>query len=271
MTTATPTKKERRDQARQERIAREQAEAAWTARRRRFTRLGAVLGAAAVVVVILVAVSSSGGGSASTSSSASSSAVAGTQASRSLLNGIPQKGLTLGNANAPVRVLEFADLQCPFCAQYSTQVLPTLVEKYVKTGKVKMELRLIPILGEDSRTAANWAAAAALQNKTWQFSEAFFADQGQEGSGYVNEDFLTSVAEQVDGLNVDEVKEQQGSEEAGAIVNQSTRQASTAGVSGTPTFRIGRTNQTLEALEITALEAAQFEQQIDRLLGQGGG
>jgi protein-disulfide isomerase len=250
------------------RAAREAAEARETAQAKRKQRLLILAGALAVAAVIVVAavlISQSGG------DDDGGGGGGGSQLANQTFEGIPQTRLTLGQPDAPVTLVEFADLQCPFCAQYSTQVLPTLVEKYVKTGKVKMELRLIPILGEDSRTAANWAAAAALQNKTWQFSEAFFADQGQEGSGYVNEDFLTSVAEQVDGLNVDEVKEQQGSEEAGAIVNQSTRQASTAGVSGTPTFRIGRTNQTLEALEITALEAAQFEQQIDRLLGQGGG
>ena len=185
--------------------------------------------------------------------------------------GIPQDRITLGRPDAPVTLVEFADLQCPFCAQYSTQVLPGLIEKYVRTGKVKMELRLIPILGDDSRTAADWAAAAALQNRTWQFSEAFFENQGQEGSGYVNEEFLTGIAEQVDGLDVDKVKEQQGSDEAAAIVRESQQAGEHGDVQRHPVVRSGARTRALEALELTALEASQFEQRIDALLAEGGG
>ena len=256
MTTATPTKKERRDQARQERIAREQAEAARTARRRRFTRLGAVLGAAAVVVVILVAVSSSGGGStASTSSSASSSAVAGTQASRSLLNGIPQKGLTLGNANAPVRVLEFADLQCPFCRDYTTGVMPGLVQKYVRTGKVRMEFHALAFIGPDSVRAARVAEAAGRQNKLWNVADLAYHNQGAENSGWATDGKLRSIAAAVPGLDVKQVFAARNSAAVTAQLKAASDLATRSGVNETPTFLVGR-GSSLKAVDAAGLPAA---------------
>jgi protein-disulfide isomerase len=256
MTTATPTKKERRDQARQERIAREQAEAARTARRRRFTRLGAVLGAAAVVVVILVAVSSSGGGStASTSSSASSSAIAGTQASRSLLNGIPQKGLTLGNANAPVRVLEFADLQCPFCRDYTTGVMPGLVQKYVRTGKVRMEFHALAFIGPDSVRAARVAEAAAQQNKLWNVADLAYHNQGTENSGWATDGKLRGIAAAVPGLDVKQVFAARNSAAVTAQLKAASDLATRSGVNETPTFLVGR-GSSLKAVDAAGLPAA---------------
>jgi len=256
MTTATPTKKERRDQARQERIAREQADAARTARRRRFTRLGAVLGAAAVVVAILVAVSSSGGGStASTSSSASSSAVAGTQASRSLLNGIPQKGLTLGNANAPVRVLEFADLQCPFCRDYTTGVMPGLVQKYVRTGKVRMEFHALAFIGPDSVRAARVAEAAGQQNKLWNVADLAYHNQGAENSGWATDGKLRSIAAAVPGLDVKQVFAARDSAAVTARLKAASDLATRSGVNETPTFLVGR-GSSLKAVDAAGLPAA---------------
>jgi len=257
MTTATPTKKERRDKARQERIAREQAEGARIARRRRFTRLGAVLGAAAVVVAILVAVSSSGGGStASTSSSASSSApVAGTQATRSLLNGIPQKGLTLGNANAPVRVLEFADLQCPFCRDYSLGVMPGLVQKYVRTGKVRMEFHALAFIGPDSVRAARVAEAAGRQNKLWDVADLAYHNQGKENSGWATDAKLRSIAAAVPGLDVNQVFAARNGAAVTAQLKAAGDLATSSGVNETPTFLVGR-GSSLKAVDAAGLPAA---------------
>jgi len=256
VTRPTATRNERREQARRARIQREQGEAANAARRRRFTRLGAVLGAAAVVVVILVAVSSSGGGStASTSSSASSSAVAGTQASRSLLNGIPQKGLTLGNANAPVRVLEFADLQCPFCRDYSLGVMPGLVQKYVRTGKVRMEFHALAFIGPDSVRAARVAEAAGRQNKLWDVADLAYHNQGKENSGWATDAKLRSIAAAVPGLDVNQVFAARNSAAVTAQLTAASDLATRSGVNETPTFLVGR-GSSLKAVDAAGLPAA---------------
>ena len=97
--------------------------------------------------------------------------LAGTAKANSLFRGIPQSGPTLGDPGAPVTMIEYADLQCPFCGAYTRDTLPTLVKRYVRTGKVRMELRPITILGPDSGTAH---AAAARSRASRSARRRFF-------------------------------------------------------------------------------------------------
>ena len=65
---------------------------------------------------------------------------------RALL-GIPQAGVVLGDPNAPVTLVEWADLQCPFCREWSTAAFPALVHDYVRTGKLQIVFRGLAFLG----------------------------------------------------------------------------------------------------------------------------
>ena len=112
----------------------------------------------------------------------------------SLLAGIPEHNGVLGDPKAKVTVTEFLDLQCPICAEASKQTLPTLINDYVRTGKVKLQARTLHFIGPDSARAARAAAAAQEQGKLWPFVEAFYAAQGAENSGYVTDGFLRDVA-----------------------------------------------------------------------------
>src|SRR4051812_38074684 len=183
MASRTKLKQEAREE--RERIAAEAA--AGERRTRRLWQLGVTVGIAAAVVIIAILVSSAG-----------TKKVAGP----TLFAGIPQQGLVLGNPNAPVTMTEFADLQCPVCREYTAAVLPTLVRRYVSTGKVKMVFQDLAFLGDDSVTAGRAAAAAGTQNKLWQFIDGFYGAQGDENSGYVTDNFLRSVGQKVPGLNV---------------------------------------------------------------------
>ena len=261
MTAATPTKKDRRDQARRERLEREQAEAAAAARRRRFTRLGAVLAVAAVVVVALVAVSSSGGGgdktaaTGSAASSSSASSLAGVQASADLLKGIPQDGISLGSAKAPVRVLEFADLQCPFCRQATLDVLPNVIKHYVRPGRVRMEFHALAFIGPDSVRAARVAEAAGRQDKLWNVTELAYHNQGKENSGWATDATLRRITGAVRGLDTNKVFAARDGAGVTNALKAAGALATAHKVNETPTFLVGRGND-LKATDAAGLTAA---------------
>lgn len=161
--------------------------------------------------------------------------------------GLPQDGIRLGKASAPVTLVEFADLQCPFCGDYARDVLPTVLDEYVRPGKVKLELNLMTFVGEDSVKAAKVAAAASLQKRFWDFTDAFYAAQGQENTGYVTDDFLkeTAAASIVDF----EAAKDAGST-ADRVLDQAQRAAEQLGVKSTPSFFLRRGHD-LTPLEIT--------------------
>jgi protein-disulfide isomerase len=84
------------------------------------------------------------------------------------LDGIPQKGLVLGTPRAPVTVVEYADLTCAPCAAAHRGLVPTLVERYVRSGEASLELR--PLATNDrARGLARSAFAAGLQERGWHF------------------------------------------------------------------------------------------------------
>ena len=243
MSTSVP-KRELREQRRAERQAAEAAEAARATRRRRLGMLGGAAALAAILVAV-AAIVSSGGAAAPKVKPVESS----------LLAGIPERNGVLGDPKAKVTVTEFLDLQCPICAEASKQTLPTLINDYVRTGKVKLEARTLHFLGPDSDRAARAAAAAQQQGKLWPFVEAFYAAQGPENSGYVTDDFLRDVAGAA-GADPDKVVDgtsQQGMAKADA-------EAAKLGVNSTPTFTVTKDGKTKVigsgVLDAAALKAA---------------
>jgi protein-disulfide isomerase len=246
------SRKEQREQARAEREAREAAERAVAQRNRRMLQLGGALLAAAVIVVVAIAISSGGGSK--KGGSAQGNAAGSTQTAQ-LLSGVPQQGITLGNPKAPVTLVEFADLQCPFCRDYTINTFPTIVAKYVKPGKVKMEFQNYAFIGPDSLTAARAAEAAGKQNKLWSFIDVFYNNQGSENTNYVTDAFLTKIAK---GAGVDPQKmladrADPKVDQAIALAQQSAQQA---GVNSTPTFLIKKAGTPVQKVSASGLEAA---------------
>ena len=219
------------------------------------TRLGLL--AALAVIAVLVAVSIAGPGS------KSSSTGGGTKtATESMFSGIPQHGIALGSPKAPVTMVEFGDLQCPFCAQYDRDVLPTLVDRYVRTGKLRLELRLLRFLGPDSDKLARVAAVAATQNRMWQFVDLAYKRQGPENSGYATDDFINMLAADA-GLRRTAVGA--GAEQE---VRRSEQAARTLGIDSTPSFLIGRTGRPLSRFEPSDLTPGSFTPAIEKELGR---
>ncbi len=139
-------------------------------------------------------------------SSASPSALQGAAAVAKLFKGIPQTGLVLGDPNAPVTLIEYIDLQCPICQEFETTELPTLVDKFVRPGKLKIEMQPWSILDRtpdvhDSARGQKATIAAAAQNKAFNFAEVLYDNQGPEDSGWLNDGMISKIAASVDGLD----------------------------------------------------------------------
>jgi protein-disulfide isomerase len=157
---------------------------------------------------------------------------------------IPQDGAILGQRDAPYTLVEFADLQCPFCARFDRDVLPAVIERFVRPGKLRIESRPVAFLGPDSSTGAAATVAAGEQDRMWQFADLWYRNQGPENSGYATPQFLGSIARGAS-LEFDRWQRQSNSPELLAILERNAQAARTARVSGTPQFRLGPTGGTL--------------------------
>jgi protein-disulfide isomerase len=243
MADSTDTRKERRATARAERDR--AAEAAQARRRQRLWILGGVL-ALAVVVVVVVALAASGGSDAPARKAGE--ILPGQIETNARFTGIPQRGIVVGKPNAPVTLVEFADLQCPFCRNYTTAVMPSIVDRYVRTGKLRMEFRNVSFIGQDSLRAAQMAGAAGLQNKLWQYVDLFYTNQGDENSGYVTDEFMTRIGRAVRGLDVQKAMNDRGLPSIQRALTEAQTEWTTAGFNGTPAFLLGPTGGRLTAM-----------------------
>lgn len=264
------TRKQRRDQARAERKALEQAEAAGVQRRKRLIQLGSVIGAVVVIVIVIV-VATSGGSKGGIEKPKSGKTPTAVTEVTSLLAGVPQNGNTLGNPSAPVTMQYFGDLECPICREFTTGALKPLIEKYVRTGKMKIEYRNLETATrepETFRTQQIAALAAGKQRKAWDYIELFYHEQGQEGSGYVTEKYLQELAQQVSGLNLATWTSDRNNPQFANTVTSDAQAANGAGFTGTPSFLIGKTGESGQKYEYSSLtDPSGFESAINKLLG----
>ncbi len=216
-----------------------------TERRQRLVKLASAAAFLALVVVaVLIVVSQSG------SEGGDSDNVVGAAQVDGELAGIPQRGMVLGDPGAEVKLLEFADLQCPFCKGYAEEVLPQVIESQVRTGKARIEFRNFTIIDADSTPAGAAAIAAGAQGRGWNFVEVFYRNQGAEGSGYVTDEFLTAVAKAAGVSDIARWNRERRSSQVLAAVAASTSEAESLGFTGTPSFALdGPRTAGVEALE----------------------
>jgi protein-disulfide isomerase len=246
-----------RARARAVRVAGEERSCAVQARARRWRLLAIAAAAALVLVVAAIALSARDGATAGAPSARATSA---------LFAGIPEHGIALGRAGAPVTLEEYADLQCPYCRRFAATILPRVVRGYVRTGKVRLVFRNLAFIGPDSVNAARLAATAGEQNRLWPFVDRFYADQRAENTGYVTDAFLRSVARQVPGLDVPRALRAAGSPAALRQLEQSTGRAQRLGIDSTPSFAIQRRGGRPRPLAVDTLNAAAFTRALNAAL-----
>lgn len=219
----------------------------------------------AIVAVVVVAVAAGGilltrGGSSSSSSSGP------TGDTNALVAGIHQDGTLLGRPGAAVTLKVYEDLQCPYCRQFTEDALPGIVEKYVRTGKVKLDWRGLGFIGPDSDKALRIALAAANQNKLWEVIEGFYARQGEENTGWVTDKLVDEVLASVPGLDAAQVKKDAKSDAITEKVKEIQADATAAGVSGTPSFFIQQGVNTPYQIQVVWTSADNFTAALDDAL-----
>jgi protein-disulfide isomerase len=252
---------EAKAKARQEREAAERKEQEAAARKRRMMLLGGVLAAAIVVIAVVVVISQSG-------TEEKPTAAEGTQQANTLFAGIPQTGNVLGDPKAPVTIEEYVDLQCPFCQRFSQDALPDIVSEYVKTGQAKIVLQTLTFIGPDSERAARVAWSAAEQNKMFEFVENFYANQGEENSGYADEAFLKKIAGGVAGLDVTKALDGRDSAKVTSSIQGSQTAAQKANVDSTPSFLLGPSDGQLSKIETQSLTIEDFREPMKDALAE---
>ena len=219
--------------------------------------IGIVVAAVVIVGVVIGVVAlggddDDGGDSAQTTSQTTTAPEGG-----GLLDGIPQSGATIGAEDAPVEIVEFADLQCPFCAQASEEVTPQLVSEYVEPGDAKVQFVSIAFIGPDSERGAIAVEAAAQQDMGWQMAEALYVKQGGENTGWLSDDVVFATAEEI-GLDVDAFRADYESDEVAQAIFDNQNTASDAGVSSTPTYVVTGPNgsEVVPGADLSAVEDA---------------
>lgn len=148
----------------------------------------------------------------------------------------PDDLLAAGPVDAPVGVVVFSDYQCKFCAKWSSETLPLILD-YAKEGKVRVEWRDVNIFGDDSERAALASYAAAKQGKFWEYHDELFADgKSRKGSG-LSEKSLAKLAADL-GLDTKQFTTDVKSEEAAKMIDSNAQLGLQLGVYSTPAFLV---------------------------------
>jgi protein-disulfide isomerase len=190
---------------------------------------------------------------------------------------------TTGDPNAPIKIEEFSDFQCPFCKRFYDETEALLVENYVATGKVYFVYRsagnwvsdnINRVAGTNNSESADSAQAAYCagdQDKFWEMHDMLFANQTRENGGDFTARRLVAFAETLS-LDLDEFRSCFNGGEYSDEVDQDLEDAAAAGIQGTPHFVL---TYTLDGQVVTfpiggAQPYSVFQQELDRILAEMG-
>ena len=171
--------------------------------------------------------------------------------------------LAIGPIDAPVVLVVFADYQCSYCAKWSAETLPVMMN-YVADGDLRIEWRDVNIYGQDSERAARAAYAAALQGKFWDYHHELYPGGKLRSSGELSEDSLVQIAQQLS-LDVATFRADMAAEATVAEILRNQKLGIDLGAFSTPSFVMGGqpivgalpTEVFVDAVEQALLNAAQ--------------
>ncbi|HEX4931250.1 MAG TPA: thioredoxin domain-containing protein [Gaiellaceae bacterium] len=210
--------------------------------------IAAATAAAIALAVVIGIVSTRGGGGDVPPGSTLPEAAEAT----ALFRDISQQGVALGRVGAPVTLVEFIDMQCPFCREFEVDVLPTLIEKHVRSGKVRIEIRGLTFLGPDSERGMRAVLAAGRQNRLFEVMELLFFNQGPENSGWLSQDLVEAAARSIPGLDAARLVADMETGEVSDLIAEHADDAKRRGVNSTPTILVGKTGGELTRVDLAS-------------------
>lgn len=228
----------------------------------------AVLIGALAVLVLVIAVAgvvlATRGGSSSSSATPTKLADAGTIERQ--FAGIPQSGNVLGKATAPATLVEYIDLQCPVCRQFETEVMPSIIDRYVRTGKLKVIARPVVVIGPDSETGRKGMIAAFQQNRGFNFAQLLYFNQGAENGGWLDNSMVANAAASIPGVKVKALQTAAASKAVADEAATYDGQARADALAGTPTLVLGKTGGKLTSLGAGSPTLQQLTAAIEQTL-----
>lgn len=136
-----------------------------------------------------------------------------------------------GDPDAPVEIVEFSDFQCPYCARFWSDTLPSIQSEYIDTGKVKLIHRDFPLsFHSEAQKAAEAAECAGEQGKYYEYHDILYGNQDQLSVSYLKQHAADL------GLDTEAFNDCLDSGEMEDEVAQDMADGSAAGVTGTPAF-----------------------------------
>ncbi|MCA9392271.1 DsbA family protein [candidate division WWE3 bacterium] len=148
----------------------------------------------------------------------------------------------LGDANAPVTMIEFSDYECPYCKRNFEDTFPQIVENYIDTGMVKYVFRDLPLYFHDPAATkeaniANCAREQGGDEMYYKMHDALYTATGSNGAGFTDA-VLDDIVNDL-GLDGDALKTCYEEERYATEITSDANDAAAVGANGTPTFFIG--------------------------------
>jgi len=175
-------------------------------------------------------------------------------------------GYVMGRPDAPITLVEFTDLQCPFCARFTATSFAQIKKEYIDKGLVRFVSRDFPLgMHPYAELAARASRCAGEQGHYWDVREALVANYNK-----LNPELIAATAGNAK-LDMTAFRSCLDSGRFKADVQRDMDEAATIGVEGTPTFVVGRTQA--DGLDGTRIVGAQpfevFDAKFKELLAPG--
>ena len=146
--------------------------------------------------------------------------------------------LAIGAVDAPVVMVEYSDYRCPFCAKFSRDTKPVLMQRFVDKGLLRIEWRDVPIFGEPSLIAARAGRAAGEQGRFWEFNAALYAQAPADGHPDFTAADLRAIAQTAEVADLERFDADAASDRFDDAIRADAREAQDLGLISTPSFAV---------------------------------